>query len=76
MRLSSRDYVNLMLSSGILRERGNEYVVNDNLLQELSGRLEPAVVIHITRAKLQQNNYRKYFISYQQPIHHTPNLQL
>ena len=34
MRLSFRDYVNLMLSSGIFRERGNGYVVNNNLLQE------------------------------------------
>jgi hypothetical protein len=56
MRLSSRDYVNLILSSGIFGERGNEYVVNNNLLQELSERLQPAVVIHITATSSSPNS--------------------
>jgi hypothetical protein len=50
MRLASRNYVNLMLASEICRERGNEYVVHNNLVPGLSRILQPATVIHTTRA--------------------------
>jgi hypothetical protein len=52
-----------MLTSGIFRERGNKYVVNNNLVPGLNRRLHPTIVIHTTRAKLQQNNYQNHFIS-------------
>jgi hypothetical protein len=59
----------MMISSGILRRSGNDFIVNNNLLQELQRQLQPDIPIQITRCQLQHRNYHKYFLSVGEPIH-------
>jgi hypothetical protein len=75
-RLNAIQYKTMMISSGILRRRGNDYRVNNNLLQELQRQLQPDIPIQITRCLLQHRYYHNYFLSVRGPVHLTPNLQL
>jgi hypothetical protein len=65
----------MMISSGILRRRGDDYTVNNNLLQEFQRQLQLDIPIKITRCQL-HHNYHNYFLSVGEPIHQMPNLQL
>jgi hypothetical protein len=62
-RLNAIQYKAILISSGILRRRGNDYTVKNNSLHELQRQLQPDIQIQITRSKLQHRNYRNYFIS-------------
>jgi hypothetical protein len=73
-RLNAIQYKTMMITSGNLSRRGNDYTVNNNLLQELQRQLQPDIPIQVTRCQLQYMSYRNYFLSVGEPIHQTPNL--
>jgi hypothetical protein len=50
IKLNPRYYRTLLITSAILRRRGNELVIDNGVLQELTERLQPDISIHITRA--------------------------
>jgi len=66
----------LLITSGILRRRGNELFINNGALQELTERLHPDMPIHITRARILNRNARNNFLAINEPIYRNPSLQL
>ena len=76
IKLNPRDNRTLLITSGILRRRGNELFINNGALQELTERLHPDMPIHITRARILNRNARNNFLAINEPIYCNPNLQL
>jgi len=69
IKLNTRDYRTLLITSGILRRRGNELVISNGALQELTERLQPDMSIYITRARILNRNTRNNFVAINEPIY-------
>jgi hypothetical protein len=76
IKLNPRDYRTLLITNGILWRRGNELVINNGALQELTERLQPDMSIHIKRARILNRNARNIFLATNEPIYHNPNPNL
>jgi len=75
-KLNLTYYKTLLITSGILRRRGNELVINNGALQESTERLQPDMSIHITRARILNRNVRNNLLAINEPIYRNPDLQL
>jgi hypothetical protein len=63
-----------LIANGILRRRGNDFVVDNNKILKLQRVLQPDMLIHISRARVLNRNTRNYFLAVDEPIFQNPNL--
>ena len=74
IQLDEEDYTSLMLSTGIMTQKGANKIISLQHLEFLQAALQEYITLYITKAYTANKN--QYFLSIDRPTYHSPARQL
>jgi hypothetical protein len=74
IQLDEEDYTSLMLSTGIMTQKGAKKIISLQHLEFFQAALQEYMTLYITKAYIANKN--QYFLSINRPTYHSPARQL